>query len=63
MGGVYGLENENEDIEVVVMSYEDAINALKKGYLANAMSIIALQWLELHKPDILKTVLINMTTK
>ena len=57
MGGVYGLENENEDIEVVVMSYEDAINALKKGYLANAMSIIALQWLELNKTEILKTVL------
>ena len=57
MGGVYGLENENEDIEVVVMSYEVAIKALKKGYLANAMSIIALQWLELNKPEILKTVL------
>ena len=57
MGGVYGLENENEDIEVVVMCYEDAINALRKGYLANAMSIIALQWLELNKPEILKTVL------
>ena len=57
MGGVYGLENENEDIEVVVMSYEAAIKALKKGYLANAMSIIALQWLELNKTEILKTVL------
>ena len=39
------------------MCYEDAINALRKGYLANAMSIIALQWLELNKPEILKTVL------
>ena len=57
VGGVYGLENENEDIEVVVMSYEAAIKALKKGYLANAMSIIALQWLELNKTEILKTVL------
>tara|TARA_B100000214_G_C23943080_1_gene616656 strand:+ start:195 stop:818 length:624 start_codon:yes stop_codon:yes gene_type:complete len=57
MGGVYGLENENEDIEVVVMPYENAIKCMKKGYLANAMSIIALQWLELNKSDILKTVL------
>ena len=57
VGGVYGLESENEDIEVVVMSYEDALKTLKKGHLANAMSIIALQWLELNKPDILKTVL------
>ena len=57
MGGVYGLENENEDIEVVVMPYENAIKVMKKGCLANAMSIIALQWLELNKSDILKTVL------
>ena len=57
MGGVYGLENENEDIEVVVMPYENAIKVMKKGCLANAMSIIALQWLELNKADILKTVL------
>ena len=57
MGGVYGLENENEDIEVVVMPYENAIKVMKKGCLANAMSIIALQWLELNKSDILKAVL------
>ena len=57
MGGFYGLENENEDIEVVVMPYENAIKVMKKGCLANAMSIIALQWLELNKSDILKTVL------
>ena len=57
MGGFYGLENENEDIEVVVMPYEKAIKVMKKGCLANAMSIIALQWLELNKSDILKTVL------
>ena len=57
MGGFYGLENENEDIEVVVMPYENAISGMKKGHLANAMSIIALQWLELNKSDILKTVL------
>tara|TARA_B100001029_G_scaffold172588_1_gene170498 strand:- start:78 stop:701 length:624 start_codon:yes stop_codon:yes gene_type:complete len=58
MGGVYGLESENEDIEVVVLSYTDAITGLKRGYLANAMTIIALQWLELNKPDILKKVLV-----
>ena len=57
MGGFYGLENENEDIEVVVMPYENAIKGMKKGHLANAMSIIALQWLELNKADILKTAL------
>ena len=54
MGGIYGLESENEDIEVVVLSYTEAITGLNKGYLANAMSIIALQWLELNKLHILQ---------
>ena len=54
MGGIYGLETENEDIEVVVLSYTEAIAGLNKGYLANAMSIIALQWLELNKSFILQ---------
>ncbi|CAI8257444.1 MAG: ADP-ribose pyrophosphatase [Chloroflexota bacterium] len=54
MGGIYGLESENEDIEVVVLSYTEAITGLNKGYLANAMSIIALQWLELNKSHILQ---------
>ena len=54
MGGIYGLESENEDIEVVVLSYTEAITGLNKGYLANAMAIIALQWLELNKSHILQ---------
>ena len=58
MGGFYGLESENEDIEAVVLSYKDAIDGLKRGYLANAMSIIALQWLELNKSDILEKALV-----
>ena len=58
VGGIYGLESENEDIEVVVLSYNDAVNGLKRGYLANAMTIIALQWLELNKSDILQKILV-----
>ena len=53
-GGVYGLDKENEDIEVVVLPYDEAIRGLNNGFLANAMSIIALQWLELNKFNILK---------
>ena len=53
-GGVYGLDKENEDIEVVVLPYDEAISGLNNGFLANAMSIIALQWLELNKLNILK---------
>ena len=53
-GGVYGLDKENEDIEVVVLPYDEAMCGLNNGFLANAMSIIALQWLELNKFNILK---------
>jgi ADP-ribose pyrophosphatase len=48
-GGIYGLAEENEDIEVVVMSYDDAQEALNSGAINNAMSIIALQWLAFNK--------------
>ena len=48
-GGIYRLAEENEDIEVVVMSYDDAQEALNSGAINNAMSIIALQWLAFNK--------------
>ena len=53
-GGFYGLEEEHEDIEAVVLSYTDAARFLKDGVINNAMSIIALQWLELNKSAIIE---------
>lgn len=53
-GGVHGLAEEHEDIEVIVLSYDDAISALRDGHINNAMSIIALQWLALNKDQLLK---------
>lgn len=53
-GGVFGLAEEHEDIEVVVLTYNDAICALRDGQINNAMSIIALQWLALNKKDLFK---------
>ena len=44
-GGVYGLIEEHEDIEVQVRSYNDAMGLIDSGEINNAMSIIALQWL------------------
>ena len=43
-GGVFGLENEGEDILTHVVSATDAINMLKTREIRNALSIIALQW-------------------
>jgi ADP-ribose pyrophosphatase len=52
VGGVHGLECENEDIRVHVVSREDAYNLVKSGKIENGASIIALQWLELNHTDL-----------
>ena len=52
-GGVHGLAEEHEDIEVVVLSYNEAQDAVRSGVINNAMSIIALQWLALNKKSLL----------
>ena len=53
-GGIFGLAEEHEDIEVVVLSYDEALLATNSGKINNAMTIIALQWLQLHKSELLK---------
>jgi ADP-ribose pyrophosphatase len=52
-GGVYGLIEEHEDIEVQVLSYADAMRFIDSGEINNAMTIIALQWLQLHRQELL----------
>tara|TARA_B110000503_G_scaffold81599_1_gene124765 strand:- start:11940 stop:12545 length:606 start_codon:yes stop_codon:yes gene_type:complete len=49
-GGIFGLDAEHEDIEVVVLSLSDALAKVASGEINNAMSIIALQWLQLNQP-------------
>lgn len=51
--GVHGLKSENEDIRVHVMSREKAYSLVKSGIIENGASIIALQWLELNKEELL----------
>ena len=50
--GVHGLEEEGEDIRVRVWSFEDALQAVRDGRIANAASIIALQWLALNRDEV-----------
>jgi len=52
-GGVHGLIEEHEDIEVQVRSYNEVIGLIESGEINNAMSIIALQWLQLHRQELL----------
>lgn len=50
--GIHGLADEHEDIQVVVMSAQAAIDAIKTGAINNAATIIALQWLALNKETV-----------
>jgi ADP-ribose pyrophosphatase len=51
-GGVHGLDEEDEDIKVHIMSREEAYALVKNGTIENGASIIALQWLELNKDEL-----------
>ncbi len=46
--GIHGLDYEDEDIRVHVMSREEAYQKVLQGEIENGASIIALQWLELN---------------
>jgi ADP-ribose pyrophosphatase len=52
-GGIYGLAEEHEDIEVVSVAYEELITAVTAGEVNNAMTIIALQWLQLNRQNLM----------
>ncbi|PWB33032.1 ADP-ribose diphosphatase [Pseudomonas sp. SDI] len=51
-GGLHGLEEEGEDIRVKVWAFEDALQAVRDGQIANAATIIALQWLALNRDEV-----------
>ncbi|EPX4142015.1 ADP-ribose diphosphatase [Vibrio vulnificus] len=46
--GIHGLDYEDEDIRVHVMTREQAYDLVKQGKIENGASIISLQWLELN---------------
>lgn len=49
-----GLKAEHEDIRVLVVTYEEAQAMMQQGVICNSLTIIALQWLALHKERIKK---------
>ena len=48
-GGVHGLDHEDEDIRVVVLSTDEALELLRSGRIVNATTVLALQWLALNR--------------
>ena len=49
IGGIHGLDAEDEDIRVLVMPASDAFNLVASRTIANSPAIIALQWLQTHR--------------
>lgn len=54
VGGIYGLAEEGEDILVHLISRNKALSLLEQGKIANAATIIALQWLTLNRDKFTK---------
>lgn len=52
VGGVHGLDTENEDILVKTMSFADALALLGRDEIDNSAAVIALQWLALHRDEL-----------
>ncbi|MGR9105923.1 MAG: NUDIX domain-containing protein [Gammaproteobacteria bacterium] len=49
VGGICGLESEDEDILVSVIDFREAMEKVKCGEIDSAIPIIALQWLALNR--------------
>ncbi|MBK1874731.1 MULTISPECIES: NUDIX domain-containing protein [Marinobacter] len=48
-GGLFGLEEESEDIRAHVVSADEAIAMISDGRINNAAAIIAIQWLQINR--------------
>ena len=52
VGGIHGLDHEQEDILVRTIPFEQAYSGIASGEINNAATIIALQWLKLNKSQV-----------
>ncbi len=53
-GGVFGLPEEHGDILVKVMPFAEAYAMVERNEVDNAVGVIALQWLALHRDEVRK---------
>ena len=52
VGGVHGLDIEDEDIKVTAVPFDDAYALLSAGKILSAIPIIAIQWLYIHREQL-----------
>ena len=51
-GGIHGLASEGENILVKVLPFREAYAMMERGEIDNAVGIVAMQWLALHRDEV-----------
>jgi ADP-ribose pyrophosphatase len=51
-GGIFGLEAEGENILVKVLPFTEAYAMVERKEVDNAVTVVALQWLALHREEV-----------
>ncbi len=54
IGGIHGLDHEDEDILVYAVPFAEAYQMVEDGRIESGIPIIALQWLALHRDGLRK---------
>ncbi len=54
LGGIYGLEHEQEDILLRLIPFDQAYEGIASGEINNAATIIALQWLKINQKQLIQ---------
>lgn len=55
VAGIHGLAEEDEDIRVSVVQFDEAFKMLESGQIDSGIPIIAIQWLYIHRQALRKT--------
>lgn len=52
VGGIHGLIEEDEDIQVTAVKFAEVFQMLEDGKIESAIPIIAIQWLYIHRSEL-----------
>lgn len=52
VGGIHGLAEEDEDIRVSAVTFEEVFQMLEDGKIESGIPIIAIQWLSIHREQL-----------
>ena len=52
VGGIRGVDHEDEDIRVIVEPADHALERLERGEIESSITIVALQWLAMHRESL-----------